>query len=99
MAQDYVNVSIPDTVALGNHVENTFFLNSDQVQLFDDETYRILVQAVDYGGSYLSIDTAQFSGWISLVSPVAQLVSASDRHSEHPGSNPGWISRSFFTIK
>ena len=50
MAQDYVNVSIPDTVALGNHVENTFFLNSDQVQLFDDETYRILVQAVDYGG-------------------------------------------------
>ena len=48
MAQDYVNVSIPDTVALGNHVENTFFLNSDQVQLFDDETYRILVQAVDY---------------------------------------------------
>ena len=49
MAQDYVNVSIPDTVALGNHVENTF-LNSDQVQLFDDETYRILVQAVDYSG-------------------------------------------------
>ena len=50
MAQDYINVSISDTVALGNHVENTFFLSSDRVQLFDDETYRILVQAVDYSG-------------------------------------------------
>ena len=29
--------------------------------------------------------------------PVAQLVRASDRHSEDPGSNPGWISWSFFT--
>ena len=29
--------------------------------------------------------------------PVAQLVRASDRNSEDPGSNPGWISMSFFT--
>ena len=43
VAQDYVNVSIPDTVATGNRVENTFFLSSDQVQLYNDETYRILV--------------------------------------------------------
>ena len=50
VAQDYVNVSIPDTVATGNRVENTFFLSSDQVQLYNDETYRILVQAVDYSG-------------------------------------------------
>ena len=28
--------------------------------------------------------------------PVAQLVRASDRQSEDPGSNPGWISMSFF---
>ena len=28
--------------------------------------------------------------------PVAQLVRASDRSSEGPGSNPGWISMSFF---
>ena len=28
--------------------------------------------------------------------PVAQLVRTSDRHSEDPGSNPGWISMSFF---
>ena len=27
---------------------------------------------------------------------MAQLVRASDRHSEDPGSNPGWISMSFF---
>ena len=30
--------------------------------------------------------------------PVAQLVRASDRNSEDPGSNPGWISMSFFAI-
>ena len=29
--------------------------------------------------------------------PVAQLVRASDRNSEDPGLNPGWISMSFFT--
>ena len=28
--------------------------------------------------------------------PVAQLVRASDQNSEHPGSNPGWISTPFF---
>ena len=28
--------------------------------------------------------------------PVAQLVRASDRNLEDPGSNPGWISMSFF---
>ena len=33
--------------------------------------------------------------WVSTV-PVAQLVRASDRHSEDPGSNLGWISMSFF---
>ena len=27
--------------------------------------------------------------------PVAQLVRASDRNSEDPGLNPGWISMSF----
>ena len=30
--------------------------------------------------------------------PVAQLVRASDRHSEDPGSNPGWISMPFFIV-
>ena len=30
--------------------------------------------------------------------PVAQLVRASDRNSEDPGSNPGWISMSFFAM-
>ena len=30
--------------------------------------------------------------------PVAQLVRTSDYNSEDPGSNPGWISMSFFTI-
>ena len=29
---------------------------------------------------------------------VAQLVRASDRNSEDPGSNPGWISMSFFAM-
>ena len=28
---------------------------------------------------------------------MAQFVRASDRHSEDPGLNPGWISMSFFT--
>ena len=28
--------------------------------------------------------------------PVVQLVRASDQNSEHPGSNPGWISTPFF---
>ena len=31
--------------------------------------------------------------------PVAQLVRASDRNSEDPGSNPGWISSYFFPSK
>ena len=44
--------------------------------------------------------------WINAISmlcsnaraPVAQLVRASDWNSEDPGSNPGWISMSFFSI-
>ena len=31
--------------------------------------------------------------------PVAQLVRASDRSLEDPGSNPGWISMSFFACR
>ena len=31
-----------------------------------------------------------------IEAPVAQLVRASDRSSEDPGSNPGWISMSSF---
>ena len=31
--------------------------------------------------------------------PVVQLVRASDQHSEDLGSNPDWISMSFFTIE
>lgn len=39
-----------DTSKFQNPLENTFRVTSDQVQLFSNETYRILVQATDFSG-------------------------------------------------
>jgi hypothetical protein len=47
LTQAYFDLNIPP---FENSVRNTFHVISDQVQLFDDETYRILVQATDFSG-------------------------------------------------
>ena len=51
IVQDYVNVDL-EAEMNGNAVDdtNTIFVTTDQVQQFDDETYRILLQAVDLAG-------------------------------------------------
>ena len=48
ITQGYIDVEIPPVI--GDTTDNTFYLSTDQVQLYDDETYRILLQAVDYNG-------------------------------------------------
>ena len=47
LTQNYVDLNIP---RFQNPVRNTFHVISDQVQLYHDETYRILVQATDFSG-------------------------------------------------
>ena len=39
---------------------------------------------------------ASVTAWCNARAPVAQLVRAFDQNSEDPGSNPVWISMSFF---
>ena len=45
LAQDYIEVE-----GLTLDLNNTFFLTSDRVSLYSDESYRVLFQAVDYSG-------------------------------------------------
>lgn len=47
LTQPYVELNIP---RFQNQVRNTFHVISDQVQLFHDETYRVLVQVTDFSG-------------------------------------------------
>lgn len=47
LTQSYVDLNIP---RFQNPLGNTFHVISDQVQLFHDETYRVLVQVTDLGG-------------------------------------------------
>ena len=51
IVQDYVDINLEDETS-GDAADdtNTIFVTTDQVQLFDDETYRILLQAVDLVG-------------------------------------------------
>ncbi len=48
IVQDYTDIPIQE--GSGSLVDNMFALSTDQVVLYDDETYRILVQAVDLTG-------------------------------------------------
>ena len=57
-----------------------------------------MVKKSDIENRTVSMDKCHLSSGPNARAPVAQLVRASDRHSEDPGSNPGWISMSFFTM-
>lgn len=51
IVQDYVDINLEVEIS-SNAVDdtNTIFVTTDQVEQFDDETYRILLQAVDLAG-------------------------------------------------
>ena len=57
-----------------------------------------MVKKSDIENRTVSMDKCHLSPAPNARAPVAQLVRASDGHSEDPGSNPGWISMSFFTM-
>ena len=50
IVQDYITTSVPLQLVTPSLVNNTFFISSDQVDLFNGETYRVLVQATDLTG-------------------------------------------------
>ena len=53
---------------------------------------------IGYQRSGLRIELCVYRYIPSARAPVARLVRVSDQHSEDPGSNPDWISMSFFIL-
>ena len=48
IVQDYLEVDIPPHT--GQEVNNEFALSTDQVELYNEESYRVLLQAIDHTG-------------------------------------------------
>ena len=70
LAQDYIEVEPPSsTDPLDLSRRNTFFLTSDQVTLYPDESYRVLFQAVDYSGETFILRSNGFTVTTSAVRP------------------------------
>lgn len=59
LAQDYIEHEIPTTEPLSNG--NTFFLSSDRITLYHDESYRVLFQGMDYSGEVFILRSNGFT--------------------------------------
>ena len=59
---------------------------------------KVLCAATSELGNSSSYSVCAVYPLLQCQSSSSSLVRASDRNSEDPGSNPGWISMSFFTI-
>ena len=66
LAQDYIELdAATDSFSTGN----TFFLSSDRVTLFHDESYRVLLQAVDNSGEAFVLRSNGFTVTTSALQP------------------------------
>ena len=62
LAQDYIELEVQqDSANPFDLNSNTFFLNSDRVTLYSDESYRVLFQAVDYSGEIFILRSNGFT--------------------------------------
>ena len=69
LAQDYVEIELQSLTGPLDLSRNTFFLTSDQVTLYPDESYRVLFQAVDYSGETFILRSNGFTVTTSAVRP------------------------------
>ena len=67
LTQDYIEVETSSNSL--NTRRNTFFLSSDRVLLYNDESYRVLFQAVDYSGETSILQSNGFTVTTSAVKP------------------------------
>ena len=67
LAQDYIEVEFQYLTDSFNLNSNTFFLMSDRVILYSDESYRMLFQAVDYSGETFILRSNGFTVTTSAV--------------------------------
>ena len=67
LAQDYIEVEyVANSLT---QLNNTFSLTSDQVTLYNDESYRVLFQAVDYSGEVFILRSNGFTVTTTAVKP------------------------------
>ena len=60
IVQDYIKVELP-SLTEEDEVNNEFMLSTDQVRLYNEESYRVLVQAIDYTGQIFTLRSNGFT--------------------------------------